>query len=314
MPGVFNSMITRGDASPLIPTDEATEIIKTVPASSAAVQLMRTVRMSTKTLSQPVLGSLPIAYWVNGDTGIKQTTDVLWNGVTLTAEELAVIVPIPEAVLDDAAYPIWSEVRPLLAEAIALALDQAVFMGTNKPPTWPVALVPAAIAAGNENVVDSTPEQGGAANDLLESFDDVEDDGYDVTGIAAKRAIRGALRKSRDSTGQKLADVSTNEIEGVPISYVPAGVFDATTLALVGDYTMAILGIRQDLTWKMLDQAVITDDTGAVLLNLPQQDSVALRVTARFGFAYASPVTRVEVDNTGTKFPFTVLHPAAVIP
>lgn len=308
MPGVFNSMVTRGDASPLIPTQEATEIIKAVPQSSAALSLLRSVRMSTKVLTQPVLGSVPAAYWVNGDTGIKQTSDVLWTGITMTAEELAVIVPIPEAVLDDSAYPIWAEIRPLLAEAIALVLDQAVFMGTNKPASWPGAIVPAAIAAGNINEQDSTAAQGGMANDLLETFDSVEDDGYDVTGIAAKRTIRGALRKSRDAAGQKLADVSMGEIEGVPINYVPAGVFDATTQAVVGDWSMAILGVRQDLTWKMLDQAVITDDAGVVLLNLPQQDSVALRVTARFGYALAAPVTRVEVDNVGTKFPFGVLQ------
>lgn len=301
-------MVTRGDAAPLIPTQEAAAIIQTIPEKSVAASLMRTVPMSTKTLSQPVLGALPVAYWVNGDTGIKQTTDVLWNGVTLTAEELAVIVPIPEAVIADSAYPLWSEIRPLLAEAIGLKLDQAVFMGTDKPPTWPAGLVPAAIAAGNINEQDSTPEQGGMANDLLETFDDVEDDGYDVTGIAARKAIKGALRKSRDSTGQKILDISTGEIEGVAITYVQPGVFDATTQALVGDYSMAILGVRQDLSWKMLDQAVITDDTGAVLLNLPQQDSVALRVTARYGYALAAPVTRREADATGTPFPFGVLQ------
>jgi hypothetical protein len=92
---------------------------------------------------------------------------------------------------------------------------------------------------------------------------------------------------------------------------VGAGVFDDTTLAIAGDWTMAILGVRQDLTWKMLDQAVITDDTGKVLLNLPQQDSVAMRVVARFGYALAAPITRVESDNTGDPFPFAVLHPAA---
>lgn len=308
MAGVYNSMITRGDAAPLIPEAEVGEILKIAPQTSAALSLLRTVRMSTKTLTQPVLGSFPLAYWVNGDTGIKQTTDVNWTGVSLTAEELAVIVPVPEAVIADAGYPIFSEIRPLLAEAIGRVLDQAVFMGVNKPATWPAGIVPAAIAAGNINEQDSTPAEGGMANDLIETFDDVEDDGYDVTGIAAKRSVRGGLRKSRDSTGQKLLDVSTNEVDGVPISFVPAGVFDATTQAVVGDYSMAILGIRQDLTWKLLDQAVITDDTGAVLLNLPQQDSVALRVVARFGYALAAPITHLEEGATGTAFPFGVLQ------
>jgi HK97 family phage major capsid protein len=269
--------------------------------------------MSTKTLSQPVLGSLPVAYWVNGDTGLKQTTSVLWTGVTLTAEEIAVIVPIPQAVIDDAQYPIWPEVRPLIAEAIGLKLDQAIFQGLDKPASWPSAIVPGAIAAGNENIADSTPAEGGSYNDLLETFEDVEDDGFDVTGVAAARAVKAALRRSRDANGQRLVEAGSGEVEGVPIKYVQPGVFDADTAAVVGDFSMAILGVRQDLTWKMLDQAVITDDTGKVLLNLPQQDSVAMRVVARFGYALAAPITRREPGVTGTAFPFGVLHPAGYV-
>jgi hypothetical protein len=47
---------------------------------------------------------------------------------------------------------------------------------------------------------------------------------------------------------------------------------------VVGDYSMAVVGVRQDLTYKLLDQAVITDNTGAIVYNLPQQDLLALRV------------------------------------
>jgi hypothetical protein len=37
---------------------------------------------------------------------------------------------------------------------------------------------------------------------------------------------------------------------------------------------------------------VITDDLGNIVYNLPQQDMLALRVVARFGFAIAKPVSR----------------------
>jgi hypothetical protein len=70
------------------------------------------------------------------------------------------------------------------------------------------------------------------------------------------------------------------------------GLFPPDVLGVVGDFDMAVLGVRQDLTYKVLDQEVITDDTGKVIFNLPQQDMVALRVTARFGYANANPVTR----------------------
>lgn len=89
-----------------------------------------------------------MTYWVSGDTGLKQTSEAAWAGVTLTAEEIACIVPIPEAVIDDASFDVWAELRPALAEAIAQTLDAAAIGGINKPTSWPAAVVPAAIAAG----------------------------------------------------------------------------------------------------------------------------------------------------------------------
>jgi hypothetical protein len=72
-----------------------------------------------------------------------------------------------------------------------------------------------------------------------------------------------------------------------------------------------VLGVRQDITYELLDQAVITDDTGAVIYNLAQQDMLAMRVVARFAFATAAPVTR-PVTGSGTPYPFAVLTaPAA---
>ena len=51
----------------------------------------------------PVVSALPTAYFVSGATGLKQTTEVNWADVTLTAEELAVIVPVPQSAFDDSA-------------------------------------------------------------------------------------------------------------------------------------------------------------------------------------------------------------------
>jgi HK97 family phage major capsid protein len=239
----------------------------------------------------------------------QQTTEAAWGDAELVAEEIAAIVPVPEAVLDDADFDVWQEVRPLLADAVGITLDAAVFAGTSKP-AWPEAIIPAAVAAGNTNVADSTAEDGGIANDVAETFDDVEDDGYDVTGIAAVRSLRGRLRKARDTTGQRLVDVQTGAGLDAPITYVANGVFPAGTLAVVGDFaTSAVLGVRQDLTYKVLDQAVITDDTGKVIFNLPQQDMLALRVVARFAFAIANPITRPDT-GAGSAFPFAVLNTA----
>lgn len=130
-----NSIITSSDlGGGLIPTEYATQIIQDAPKSSVSLTRMRQIRMSTRTRTQPVLDSKPIAYWVGGDTGLKQTTKMKWSGLSITAEELAAIVPIPEAVIADSGIPIWPEVMPRLASALGYKLDQATLFGVDKLP------------------------------------------------------------------------------------------------------------------------------------------------------------------------------------
>src|SRR5690349_22177586 len=145
----YNNIISRSDVAALIPEDVASSVIQSAVEQSAALRFFPHVPMSTKTTRMPVLAALPVAYWVNGDTGLKQTTEMAWSGKYIEAEEIATIVPIPEAVIDDAGFDVWAQVQPRLAEAVGRALDAAIFFGTNKPASWPEAVVPAAIAAGN---------------------------------------------------------------------------------------------------------------------------------------------------------------------
>ena len=304
----YNSIVSRTDADALIPTDVASQLIAAATQESAALTLCRTAQLSTKLNVQPVLSALPVAYWVAGDTGLKQTTEAAWAGVTLTAEEIACIVPIPEAVIDDASFDVWGELRPALAEAIAQVLDAAVFGGINKPASWPAAIEPAAIAAGNTaEVGTSTPAQGGIVGDIGTAFDKVEADGYQVSGVAAVAAMKGLLRKARDANGQRLVEPGSPTIEGVPLSYLLPGTVAATTRAIVGDFDLAVVGIRQDISYKILDQAVLSDAAGVVVYNLAQQDLLAMRVVARYAYATAVPATR----KGGSGFPFSVLQDAA---
>jgi HK97 family phage major capsid protein len=95
---------------------------------------------------------------------------------------------------------------------------------------------------------------------------------------------------------------------GYPLSEVVNGSWDADEAELIaGDWSKAIIGMRQDITWKMFDQGVISDAGGAVVLNLMQQDSVALRVTMRVAYATSNPVTTLNT-NANTRFPFGAIQ------
>lgn len=306
-----NDIINRTDADALIPEPVRNEIIKSLPASSAALQLARRTTMSSKKERQPVLSVLPQAYWLDSDTGLKQTTKADWENKYLEAEEIAVLVPVPDAVIDDASYDIWAEVKPLLIEAIGAKLDQAVLFGDDSP--FDDAIVPDAISAGHE-------VERGSLGDLAADIGDedgimglVEEDGFSVNGFAARTRLKSSLRGLRDQNDGLLFQPSLQAgtpatLYGEPVYYPDAnGSFLNQGVDLIGgDWSKAIIGVRQDITFKLFTEGVISDADGKVILNLMQQDSAAMRVVARFGFAVANPINR-QNPNAATRYPFSVL-------
>lgn len=313
----YNNIIARADVQAMIPEVVSREINESAVEQSAALSLFRRVPMSSNQTRMPVLSALPTAYWVNGDTGLKQTTEMAWANKYLNVEEIAAIVPIPEAVLDDAGFDVWGAVRPRLAEAIARALDAAIFFGTNVPASWALTggIVAGADAAGNEVFRGTaTQAQGGLAEDLNDLFALVEADGFDVNGFVANRTLRGLLRGARDTSGQRIADLSDTNVLGTTPTYAMRGLWPtglSAAEAIAGDFTMGMIGVRQDITYKILTEGVIQDGTGAIQYNLPQQDMVALRVVARYAFAVANPLNW-DQPTEANRYPFGVLRsPAA---
>jgi HK97 family phage major capsid protein len=303
----FNKSIQRGDISALVPEEVSTAILTDITAQSAALSAFRRIPMSSKQTKMPVLATLPAAYWVEGDAGLKKTTELSWANKYITAEELAVIVPIPEAVLDDAGFDVFAMIQPMIAEAFARKLDAAVFLGEGTPASWPTAIVPAALAAGHAVARGTNAaNKGGLAADISDAFALVEADGFSVNAVMADVSYRGKLRNVRNASGDRLAEVSTDSAYGVGISYPMRGMWGNGVEAIVGDASQGIIAIRQDLTFKVLDQAVITDENGAVILNLSQQDSVAVRVVARYGFQVANTIRR-ENEDGATRYPFAVV-------
>lgn len=310
---------SRADAEAIIREQVVSTIFQDAPKQSVFMSLARKLpNMTSNQTRIRVLDFLPTAYWVNGDTGMKQTSKQAWDNVYINAAELAVIIPIPEAVLDDAEFDIFGEITPRVNEAIGQKVDSAIIFGVNRPAEWQNDIVTLARQAGNNVAPSGSPDyydlilgEGGVISK-------VEEDGYMSTGALASMGMRAKLRgiKATDGTPIFKSDMqgSTNyALDGAPMYFPQNGAFDNTIAQLIiGDFKQAVYAIRQDITVKILDQGVIQDPaTKEIAYNLAQQDMVALRVVFRMGWAIPNPATRMDEDRVGC--PFAYLEPATAM-
>lgn len=272
--------VLREHAEALIQEQLINTIQQDTPKSSVFMGMARKLpNMTSKQTRMPVLDMLPMAYWVNGDTGFKQTSKQAWDNVYLTAAELAVIVPIPEAVVADASFDILGEVQPRIVEAIGQRVDSAVIFGINRPAEWDLDIVSRARQAGNNVPVGSSPNYYDLIMGENGVIAKVEEDGYMATGIISNMGMRAKLRGLKDSSGQPIFKTDMQgstqyALDGAPMYFPDNGSFDSTVAQMiVGDFKQAVYAIRQDITVKILEQAVIQDpSTKAIVYNLAQQD------------------------------------------
>lgn len=312
------NIVNRTDLSGLIPEPVTREIIQGVTEGSAVLQMGRRLpNMTSKTQTMNVLDMLPTAYFVNGDTGMKQTTKMKWDKKKIYAEEIAVIVPIPEAVLDDADYDIWGEVRPRLVEAFGKVIDGAILFGTNKPTSWRDSVLETCTKAGS--VVAATPY---IYDDLLAEggvIAKVEESGYLVNGIMSAIQMRAKLRGLKDLNGNPIFKTDMQgatpyALDGSPMYFPRNGAFDTTkALMFAGDWSELVYSIRQDITFKIFDQGVVQDPSdNSIVYNLMQNDMVALRAVMRLGWEIPNPKTAYN-DTLSKYCPFAVYAPAGTV-
>jgi len=312
----YDSVVNRADVDSIVPAEVSYELLNALEQESAMLRMARRLRnMSVYEEKLPVLSALATAYFPGSETGLAQTTEVNWEDKVIYAEDINVIVPIAKNTLRDAKTPIWDEVKPEMKNAALAAIEAAMLLGTNKPSTWPTAIVTAAAAAGHSVTIGTGAD---LYDDILGEdgvFAKVEADGFGVTGCYAHLSMKGKLRSVRDANGQPILTRDPVQsmqyaLDGAPIYFPENGVPSTSYPMIAGQWRHLVYSFRQDMEFEISTQGVISDGSGVVISNLFQQNMVALKLHMRLGFQLPNPINRVNT-NASTRYPFSILVPAA---
>ena len=271
------TQITRNNVETLLEQQVSNEIMEGVVKGSTVLSMFRRLHnMSSSQTRIRVLDALPVAYWVNEkkNNGRKQLTTAAWDDVFITAEELAVIVPIKENLLNDLAdgsnIDVWAEIRPRVVEAMYKKVDEAILTGVDKPDSWRADLLTSVLAAGA-----TVTESSSLYKDISNAMGYVEESDYEPNGLLGGLSLKAKFRNEfLDSTGQPL---QSSEVTALQRNYISNGAWDKSKATMIiGDFSQAVYAIRQDITYKVLTEAIIQDpSTGEILYNLAQDDMVA---------------------------------------
>lgn len=307
--------ISRTGAAALINEEVSNAILTGVENNSAILKLARKVNMGTAQDRLPVLATLPVVGWNVSDTGSYQTTKMTWDNKYLNCAELYAVIPVPNKLLADADYdPIGSQMDTVSAQ-LAVALDAACILGTNKPSVWTddaIATKCTSLTA-YKDIADTAQGSGGIAVDISEVMAFPEADGFEVNGFVASPEMRKYLRNAVDTTGQPISTVVAGGgqmLYGAPIHFAMQGAWTATNdnpIMIAGDWSQVVVGVRQDVSVRVLKESTFFDSNGQVTLSLGQQDCSALVITARYAYVVANTITQ-QNPTAATRYPFGMLR------
>lgn len=296
------AMITDADIQALITPEVKNEVIEDIVRESAVLKhFTRLQDMTTSQREIKIVDTLPVTYWVEGNTGFKQTTDLSWENKRIIAQELAVIVPVSINSIRDSAINVWSTVRRLVVENMHKKIDEAIIMGKDKPPMFRASLVDTIINAGA--AIDTTAD---FVSDTDKAMAKVEASGFIPNAIMGSVGLRSDLRRVVDSTGQP---ISASWLDGLEKIYVDNSAWDPTRAKyIIGDFKKCVYAIRQDIEFEIFTQGVVSDPSnGQVVYNLMQQDMIAARCTMRLGWEVPNPVNILE-PNPLVRFPLAMVN------
>lgn len=289
----FNGFIKPELAGPIF--DEAAK-------GSAAMSLIRKVPLGASGQAFPIVTSKPTANWT-AEGAQKHTTEAGLGLVKMEPKKLTAIAVASQEVIRANPGGYSETLKGLLADAFARAFDLAVFhnKGGDGNGTSPFETT---LAATTKSVTLGAAAGTNTYDDLVKAMA-LNLQGTtkkQVTGFAFDTGFEIDLLNAKDTAGRPLfaeaaytgavPALRSGSILGRP-SYLHENVGLDKTVGFAGDWSKCAWGTVGGITMDISTEATVT--IGGQLVSLYENNLVAVRAEAEYGFAVADKEAFVKI-------------------
>lgn len=273
--------IARNTANVLLPAEISGEIRQKAQEASAVMALSRVERLPGAGKTIEVITADPTPNWV-AETAEKPVSRPAVGSQVMQGYKMAVIVPFSNEFRRDK-NALYNALVNRLPGTLSKKFDDTILFGTAPGSNFDVLT--------GVGVVDIDNTGQTTYDNLVDAEVALAEAGYVLDGFALSARGVGLLRKVKDGNGLPLLGSLTgfDNLLGYRVRRTQAVHRDpadagatADTVGFAGDWSQATVGIVDDLSVKISDQATIND--GGTQLNLWQRNMFAVLVEMEVGF------------------------------
>lgn len=279
--------------SDTLPRDVSDMIFERAQTGSAVMQLAANEPLPTNGTAIPTITGDPVAAWV-AEGGRKPVSTASTGVKLMDPKKLAVIVAFSDEFLRSDRTNLPDKLRDKIAAAFGQAFDRATVHDDGGAGPFTNYL---AETTNDVEIGTATAANGGIHGDLISGLRQVTADGHTITGFAADLTFEPDLLDARDTTGRPLlGDVNSNGVRtllgrgivyGKGVGTAPVATTPPPTAGIEmigGDWGQAAWGSFGEIEYDVSREASLVDSDGTTLLHLWQNNLVAIRAEAFYGW------------------------------
>lgn len=293
------------DFSGFLNPSQSAPIFEEAARRSVVQSLVRQVPLGGNGVEVPVVTGKLSAGWVS-EAGQKPASESTMALKTISPKKIASIAVVSAEVVRANPGNYMNLLRPQMAEAFALAFDQAALHDAGPDGTATAGPFSTYIDQSTKAVEVGTGTT--IHNDFVAALSLLVNDGKKLRGFAIDDIVEPLILDEVDSNNRPIytETISQDNTEGAAregrligrTSYMNEGVatVDGTTVVgYAGDWSQAAWGVVGGISYKVSTEATVT--INGSLVSLFENNLVAILGEAEYGFLCNDPESFVKLTN-----------------